>query len=106
MGWDINVRVTRLVMFTDIMNAVRYGKILESSLVPFIKTFFPTTFDLFLVSLSNNTSTNLAEKFWHEQLFFQSFLTSSTLRISPFSISDVLTSSIVAKDGGAAVSLY
>jgi len=28
-----------LVMFTGIMNAVRYGKILESSLVPFMKTF-------------------------------------------------------------------
>ena len=32
---------TCLVMFTGIMNAVRYGKILESNLVPFIKTYFP-----------------------------------------------------------------
>ena len=32
---------TRLVMFTGIMNAVRYGKILESSLVPFINTYYP-----------------------------------------------------------------
>jgi len=39
-------RATRLVMFTGIMNAVRYGKILESSLVPFIKTYFPDDYRL------------------------------------------------------------
>ena len=32
---------TCLVMFTGIMNAVRYGKILESSLVPLFNTFYP-----------------------------------------------------------------
>lgn len=32
---------TRLVMFSGIMNAPRYGKILEAGLVPFIRTCYP-----------------------------------------------------------------
>lgn len=32
---------TRLVMFTGTMNAVKYGQILETGLVPFIRTCFP-----------------------------------------------------------------
>lgn len=32
---------TRLVMFTGNMNAIRYGKIIETGLVPFVKTCFP-----------------------------------------------------------------
>ena len=32
---------TRLVMFTGNMNAIRYGKIIEASLVPFVRTCYP-----------------------------------------------------------------
>ena len=32
---------TRLVMFTGIMNAIKYGQILETGLVPFLRTCFP-----------------------------------------------------------------
>ena len=32
---------TRLVMFTGNMNAVKYEQILETGLVPFIRTCFP-----------------------------------------------------------------
>jgi len=32
---------TQLVMFSDIMDAHRYGGILEAGLVPFIKTCYP-----------------------------------------------------------------
>ena len=70
----------------------------------FLFPHFPATFDVFLISLSNNTSTNLAAKFRREQLFFRSLRTSSALRI-PRSSSDVLTSSIVTA-GGAVASLY
>ena len=34
-------RATRLVMFTSNMNAVKYGQILETGLVPFIRAWFP-----------------------------------------------------------------
>ena len=38
----ISVRCpTRVIMFTGNMNAIRYGKILEAGLVPFIRTCFP-----------------------------------------------------------------
>ena len=41
--WDgISMRgATRLVMFTGIMNAIKYGQILETGLVPFLRTCFP-----------------------------------------------------------------
>ena len=32
---------TRIIMFTRSMNAIRYGKIVETGLVPFINTCFP-----------------------------------------------------------------
>ena len=32
---------TRIIMFTGNMNAIRYGKVVEAGLVPFIKTCFP-----------------------------------------------------------------
>ena len=32
---------TRLVMFTVNMNTIRYGKIIEASLVPFVRTCYP-----------------------------------------------------------------
>lgn len=38
----ISIReATRLVKFTGNMNAVKYGKILETGLVPFIRACFP-----------------------------------------------------------------
>ena len=39
---DISVRgLTRVIMFTGNMNVIRYGKILEAELVPFVRTCFP-----------------------------------------------------------------
>ena len=32
---------TRLIMFNGNMNAIRFGKIIEAGLVPFVKTCFP-----------------------------------------------------------------
>jgi len=32
---------TKIVMFTGTMNAIKYGKIIEAGLVPFIKTYYP-----------------------------------------------------------------
>ena len=32
---------TRLIIFTGTMNAIKFGKILEASLVPFVRTCFP-----------------------------------------------------------------
>jgi len=58
----------------------------------FIFPNLPATFDRFLVSLSNNTSTSLAEKFRHEQLFLHNFLTRSALKSPPLSASDVTSS--------------
>ena len=32
---------TRIIMFNGIMNAIKFGKIIESGLVPFVKSIFP-----------------------------------------------------------------
>ena len=32
---------TRIIIFTGKMNAIRYGKIIEAGLVPFVRTYFP-----------------------------------------------------------------
>ena len=32
---------TKIIMFNGIMNAIKFGKIIETGLVPFVKAFFP-----------------------------------------------------------------
>ena len=66
MGWNFIPGDTQIVMFNGIMNAERYTKILEKSLVPFIKEHFAARHRLQQDNDPKHTS-NRVKKFFAEK---------------------------------------